>query len=173
MNYSTINNSENQKLFIGDEFKKSNSNYSLLTKAHQAISNDDKILKLESIILDLNTKYENLQEEVNNLKKSKASVTDKNMDTIINECKKFISSMIINNTKNNEKCNNQYSNANYNQINENNRGNTSNNNNQKLNYSSDTGNDSNNKSNDNNINHTEIIEKSTNKLFLFRVKYYA
>ena len=109
----------------------------------------------------MNTKFENLQEEVNNLKKAKASVTEKNMETIINECKKFISSMITNNTKDIGNCYNQNKNSNYNLLTEKDILNSNSYQKSRLNYSSDVGNEYQNKSNNNTKDiQEENIEKS-------------
>jgi len=115
VNNSGFNTKDNVRLFIGDDLKKSNSNYSLLTNKIYNYSNDERITKLEKELLEVKNRCENLQEEIDTLKKSKSTVNEKNMETILKECKNYINSLIKNREEN---INNSYNAANYNNINE-------------------------------------------------------
>jgi hypothetical protein len=115
VNNSGFNTKDNVRLFIGDDLKKSNSNYSLLTNKIYNYSNDERISKLEKELVEVRNRCDTLQEEVDTLKKSKATVNENNMETILKECKNYIKCLLKNKEEN---INNSYNTANYNNIND-------------------------------------------------------
>lgn len=80
--------------------KKSNSQYSLITNKltnYNPFSLEDRVIKLEKELNETRRKCETLQEELEGVKRERSVLGEKNLETVLSECKKYINTLLKNN----------------------------------------------------------------------------